>query len=226
MSEQESAALEPFPLPPDHVMDKLKELREMATGVRTEPPAEEELKNQRHCVPVGPACVPRHDEGLTLDEYQTRAASTATFPPLVAGSYPALGLCGEAGEFAEKLQHALFPAGPPKAWDAVSCALKDVHRALGMAAEAGKECERVKKVLRDKTRTLPPGVFENLAERFNAIPVPVKTELVKELSDCGWYYSQIAKGFDMRLSEVATINLDKLAGRAARGTIGGSGDNR
>ena len=41
-----------------------------------------------------------------------------------------------------------------------------------------------------------------------------------------WYVAQLASELGYELEEVATANLDKLASRAARGRIGGSGDHR
>lgn len=213
----ECAVLEPFPLPPDHLMNML---REQARNIGFMSPSDDVPR--RDCIPL--------NESLTLDNYQRLAATTAQYPCEAAGVYPALGLCGEAGEFAEKFQKALFPEGPPKEWDAVSCAIRDVYRALGLAAAAGKECERVKKVVRDKTGVLPVGVLANLQGRFLAVLADENTDggadLVAELADSGWYYAVLARDLGQQLSDVARGNLAKLAGRAARGTLHGSGDNR
>lgn len=50
--------------------------------------------------------------------------------------------------------------------------------------------------------------------------------VVKELGDILWFVSAIADDFDVSLTDVATVNVNKLHSRAARGTIEGSGDNR
>jgi NTP pyrophosphatase (non-canonical NTP hydrolase) len=65
---------------------------------------------------------------VQLSDYQHRSRATAVYPD--AGdnlTYPALGLCGEAGECAEKVKKAIRDAGG---------ALSDERRA-GLAAELG-----------------------------------------------------------------------------------------
>jgi NTP pyrophosphatase (non-canonical NTP hydrolase) len=47
-----------------------------------------------------------------------------------------------------------------------------------------------------------------------------------ELGDVLWYVAQLASELGYDLDEVASANLDKLASRAARGRITGSGDHR
>lgn len=107
-----------------------------------------------------------------FDTYQFLAEETAIYPtlghPMV---YPALGLCGEAGEVVEK----------------------------------------VKKLCRDKD-----GQYSN--EDRDAIR--------KELGDVLWYVSEVARQFDIRLSEVAIGNIEKLTKRKEQGVLGGSGDDR
>ncbi len=55
---------------------------------------------------------PPEDEhrGLTLDEYQERSQARAIYPDAGKGTniyYPTLGICGEAGEVAEKIKKVL-----------------------------------------------------------------------------------------------------------------------
>ena len=86
-----------------------------------------------------------------------------------------------------------------------------VYPTLGLAGEAGEVAEKVKKALRDDGG-------EMSAERRNAI--------AGELGDVLWYVSQVATELNLTLDEIAEKNIVKLADRAARGTIAGSGDNR
>jgi NTP pyrophosphatase (non-canonical NTP hydrolase) len=109
---------------------------------------------------------------MDLNAYQQGARSTARYPDVGANPiYPTLGLCGEAGEVADK----------------------------------------VKKVLRDQEGNFTP---------------EVRDALKLELGDVLWYVAQLASELGFELNEVAEANLKKLASRAARNVIGGSGDHR
>ena len=113
---------------------------------------------------------PCHTLDLTL--YQSRARDTARYPHVGSNPiYPTLGLCGEAGEVADK----------------------------------------VKKVIRD---------------REGAFDTAVRDDLRLELGDVLWYVAQLCSELGLDLAEVAQANLDKLASRAARNVISGSGDRR
>ena len=80
-----------------------------------------------------------------------------------------------------------------------------------MTGEAGEVADKVKKVIRDRG-----GVFD--ADTREAIKL--------ELGDVLWYVAQLASELGYDLDEVAEANLQKLSSRAARGRIGGSGDQR
>jgi NTP pyrophosphatase (non-canonical NTP hydrolase) len=109
---------------------------------------------------------------MELDAYQRAARGTARYPDVGRNPiYPTLGLCGEAGEVAEK----------------------------------------VKKVIRDRG-----GAFDEAT----------RSALRLELGDVLWYVAQLAAELELPLSEVAAANLEKLGSRAARGVLGGDGDNR
>ena len=82
---------------------------------------------------------------------------------------------------------------------------------MGLTGEAGEVADKVKKVLRDRD-----GVFD--LERREAIKL--------ELGDVLWYVAQLSSELGFELNEVAEANLNKLASRAKRGQIKGSGDER
>lgn len=79
-----------------------------------------------------------------------------------------------------------------------------------LAAEAGEANGKFGKLLRD-------GESE---------PGQARQAVAYELGDVLWSVAQIANELDYSLSDIAKMNLDKLADRQARGVLGGSGDNR
>ena len=82
-----------------------------------------------------------------------------------------------------------------------------IENVLGLVGEAGEVAEKIKKLLRDKTR-------------FS------KEDIKKELGDVVFYATALANIFDGSLQELIDTNVEKLDGREARGTLQGSGDNR
>lgn len=85
------------------------------------------------------------------------------------------------------------------------------YRTLGLVGEAGEVAEKVKKIMRDKN-----GKVSKLD----------RDELVKELGDVLWYMQALADWLEVPLDQVASVNLEKVLSRKARGKTGGSGDNR
>ena len=86
-----------------------------------------------------------------------------------------------------------------------------VDKILSLVGEAGEVAEKYKKIIRDK---------EGIVSQEN------KAELTKELGDVLWYIAVIASYLGVSLDELAELNLSKLASRAKRGVLSGSGDNR
>lgn len=82
---------------------------------------------------------------------------------------------------------------------------------LGLNGEAGEAAEQWKKALRDDGGKLTE-------DRRKAV--------LKELGDVLWYVTACATEAGFSLREVAEANLAKLNDRAARGKLGGSGDER
>ena len=82
-----------------------------------------------------------------------------------------------------------------------------VENTLGLVGEAGEVAEKVKKLIRDKSRF-------------------TKVDIIKELGDVVFYVTALANYYGSDLQEVIEGNVIKLDGREVRGTLKGSGDNR
>mgnify|MGYP003134234258 CR=1 FL=1 len=85
--------------------------------------------------------------------------------------------------------------------------LRLYENALGLAGETGEVSEKIKKMIRDKTR-------------FSS------EDILKELGDVLFYTVAIANIYDGTLKSLIELNVDKLNSRTQRGTLKGSGDNR
>lgn len=85
-----------------------------------------------------------------------------------------------------------------------------VYPVLGLTGEAGEVAEKVKKIIRDRE-----GV---VGDQRDAI--------AKELGDVLWYVAACCHELGVSMADVAQGNIDKLQSRAARGKLGGSGDER
>jgi NTP pyrophosphatase (non-canonical NTP hydrolase) len=83
------------------------------------------------------------------------------------------------------------------------------YPALGLAGEAGEIANKIKKVMRDGTPA-----------------TSIREDIKNEIGDVLWYCAVLAREFDLDLQEIAVSNLEKLADRARRNMIGGSGDHR
>lgn len=83
------------------------------------------------------------------------------------------------------------------------------YAVLGLANEAGEVAGALKKHLRG-----------DYAEE------ELRRRIIGELGDVLWYCAAVATELSLDLTEVAALNLQKLANRAANGTIKGDGDNR
>jgi NTP pyrophosphatase (non-canonical NTP hydrolase) len=88
--------------------------------------------------------------------------------------------------------------------------------ALKMNGEAGELAEHIGKAMRDESF----GVF-------NLELTESRKELIKkEIGDVLWYLAAAAREVNTSLSEIAEGNIQKLADRAKRNALQGSGDNR
>ena len=88
---------------------------------------------------------------------------------------------------------------------------KILYPALGLAGEAGEVANKVKKLVRDGTSSLPKEWKENTAS---------------EIGDVLWYCAVLADDLGISLGKIASENEKKLQDRRRRGMISGSGDSR
>jgi NTP pyrophosphatase (non-canonical NTP hydrolase) len=86
------------------------------------------------------------------------------------------------------------------------------YMVLLLNGEAGELANRLQKVIRD----IPEGDIDD--EEALA--------MAKELGDVLWSVAGCARELGFSLEQIATLNLNKLADRAKRDAIGGSGDER
>lgn len=86
-----------------------------------------------------------------------------------------------------------------------------IYPVIGMCGETGEVAEKIKKIIRDKN-----SIFDETS----------KIEIMKELGDVMWYISNIATDLNVNMSDILTMNLDKIQSRQSRNKIHGSGDNR
>ena len=86
-----------------------------------------------------------------------------------------------------------------------------IYPTLGLTGEAGEVANKVKKIIRDGSDSKD----EKLV-----------SEIKSEIGDCLWYIAVLADDFNIKLSDIASANIEKLATRKSKGTIHGSGDNR
>ena len=86
-----------------------------------------------------------------------------------------------------------------------------IYPTLGLTGEAGEVANKVKKIIRDGTNKNDEGLVQDLSA---------------EIGDCLWYIAVLADDFNIKLSDIASANIEKLANRQKKGTIQGSGDTR
>jgi len=86
-----------------------------------------------------------------------------------------------------------------------------IYPTLGLTGEAGEVANKVKKIIRDGSDSKD----EKLVSEIKA-----------EIGDCLWYIAVLANDFGIKLSDIASSNLEKLANRKKNNTIHGSGDTR
>jgi NTP pyrophosphatase (non-canonical NTP hydrolase) len=86
-----------------------------------------------------------------------------------------------------------------------------VYPTLGLANDAGEVAGKVKKLFRD---------------HGGLITEDDRAALTLELGDVLWYLAELCTQLGLSLEVVAAMNIEKLRGRQARGTLGSDGDSR
>ena len=82
-----------------------------------------------------------------------------------------------------------------------------VENTLGLVGEAGEVAEKIKKLIRDSSRF-------------------TEEDIAKELGDVVFYVTALGNLYGYSLEAIIELNMEKLDGRQARGTLKGSGDDR
>jgi NTP pyrophosphatase (non-canonical NTP hydrolase) len=136
---------------------------------------------------------------MDFNEYQKKARETAIYPDKGSNLiYPALKLAGEAGEVAEKIGKLMRDRGYKPG--AAPWTLTPYYEPCPITFTEGD---------------LPSQVV-----------IEIEEDLIKELGDVLWYIAALASEMNLSLGWIARKNLEKLADRAKRNVLGGSGDNR
>jgi len=161
-----------------------------------------------------------------MDKYQEFTNTTCQYPSRTHAISVTLGLLGETGEFAEKIN--LIADNTIDAAVSADAARKSeytppvqdlmkIYAILHDSITTGRMAEASKKAVRNKT--MDPLPLRELTQEE-------RLSLAKELGDIQWYVAQAARALGYNLSEIAQMNAEKLRSRLARGVIKGSGDER
>ena len=137
-----------------------------------------------------------HADGYAFAEYEAEAYNSNYPASGKSFLYPALAMCGEAGELAEK-----------------SIALAE--KALLLNSHTGKVAERVKKLWRNRDKTAG-----------NHLSDQEREALASECGDVLWYLMAMARELGLSLEAIALANSLKVRDREKRGVVKSEGDKR
>lgn len=173
---------------------------------------------------------------MNFKEYEEKAITTRVYSPKVALPYVVLGLCGETGEFFEKLLKVeardlvLKEIGDilwysaairvelnldPIEWP--SAKGMDKNAGFLIQANVGVIAEQMKKYLRDDWNEEEP--MKELSEDRKQKNHEALTIILQNLQ------SMAGKYFNVSLEAIAEDNIKKLAKRKANNCLHGSGDS-
>lgn len=94
------------------------------------------------------------------------------------------------------------------------------HFVLGLVEEAGEAAGVLKRFHRGDE------LYVSHSPHRHHLSPTAKDKLIAEVGDVLWYAAMIADLLEVRLADVATMNIAKLSDRAKRNVIKGEGDNR
>jgi NTP pyrophosphatase (non-canonical NTP hydrolase) len=86
-----------------------------------------------------------------------------------------------------------------------------MYLSMGLAGETGEVIEKIKHIIRDADGVVGQEAREGVK---------------KEMGDVLWYLSQLARILGISFDDIASANIEKLADRAQRGVLKGTGDER
>tara|TARA_R110002050_G_scaffold20402_6_gene57831 strand:+ start:78 stop:632 length:555 start_codon:yes stop_codon:yes gene_type:complete len=184
---------------------------------------------------------------MNLNEYQKLAITTKIYDDSVAIPYVVLGIVGEAAELYEKVTEKLNGEDVSldllgkecadiiwylAAWaDENDLMLKDLiienltyeHVMVDLKRDlesviifSGQIAEYAKKALRDDFSDISKGVY----------PASKMAKTNEAVANLYRATSFVAGSFGLNMEELLINNVEKLASRAERGVLGGSGDKR
>jgi len=163
---------------------------------------------------------------MNFNEYQIEAGKTAIYPNRSSNLvYTVLGLCGEVGEAAEKLEYLIVEAYDQFDEDE-QLVLVDLHNALMDMIDSARQAERLKKVIRDGNRSDTTVLVQAISKLNSCITPTFHDAMSRELGDVLWYLSQAAWEIGVKFADLAKWNLNKLAIRKEQDSLHGSGDDR
>lgn len=171
---------------------------------------------------------------MTIQQYQEKCITTATYPRFGNGNYiyPFLGLSGEFGEFYEKQDNYIYDEiEQKKEMGDVMWYLVIISYELGIDMERLRDTEESINTF-DVGYKLKDGflLISKFAEYLkkverdgNDISAIQVTNFVREIYKRLMLYKKF-RGWE--LDEILQMNIDKLQDRKERNVLHGSGDNR
>lgn len=96
---------------------------------------------------------------------------------------------------------------------------------MALGEEVGEVLGKIAKYGR-KNNLSAKEVIEIIANPSNQTEMELRGQVAKELGDVMWQWAVLCHVMDFDPSLIMEENNEKLAGRSARGTLNGEGDNR